>query len=67
MYGGWMNNGAMLYKGVQDYTGGPNSPYKYKLDAADTEYYIVAGYRAYSYMESECSAVYQRAAPARII
>ena len=42
MYGGWMNNGAMLYKGVQDYTGGPNSPYKYKLDAADTNYYIVA-------------------------
>ncbi len=42
MYGGWMNNGAMLYKGVQDYTGGPNSPYKYKLDAADTAYYIVA-------------------------
>ncbi len=42
MYGGWMNNGAMLYKGVQDYTGGPNSPYKYKLDAADTSYYVVA-------------------------
>lgn len=42
MYGGWMNNGAMLYHGVQDYTGGPNSPYKYKLDAADTDYYIVA-------------------------
>ena len=42
MYGGWMNNGAMLYKGVQDYTGGPNSPYKYKLDAADTLYYVIA-------------------------
>lgn len=42
MYGGWMNNGAMLYYGVQDYTGGPGSPYKYKLDAADTEYYVVA-------------------------
>lgn len=42
MYGGWMNNGAMLYHGVQDYTGGPNSPYKYKLDAADTDYYVVA-------------------------
>ena len=41
MYGGWLNNGAMLYKGVQDYTGGPNSPYKYKLDAADTDHYIV--------------------------
>ena len=42
MYGGWMNNGAMLYKGVQDYTGGPGSTYKYKLDAADTEYYVIA-------------------------
>ena len=42
MYGGWMNNGAMLYKGVQDFTGGPNSAYKYKLDAAGTKYYVVA-------------------------
>ena len=24
-YGNFMNNGAMLYKGVQDYTGGPGS------------------------------------------
>ena len=42
MYGGWMNNGAMLYKGVQDFTGGPNSPYKYKLDAAGTDYFVIA-------------------------
>lgn len=41
-YGNFMNNGAMLYKGVQDYTGGPGSPYKYKLDAADTDYYVIA-------------------------
>ena len=41
-YGGWMNNGAMLYTGVQDYTGGPGSPYKYKLDSPDTDYYVVA-------------------------
>ena len=42
MYGGWMNNGAMLYKGTQDFTGGPGSSYKYKLDAPDTEYYVLA-------------------------
>lgn len=42
MYGGWMNNGTMLYKGVQDFTGGPGSLYKYKLDAADTHYFLIA-------------------------
>lgn len=42
MYGAWMNSGKMLYSGVQDYTGGPGSPYKYKLDAPDTDYYVVA-------------------------
>ena len=42
MYGAWMNSGMMLYYGVQDYTGGPGSPYKYKLDAPDTDYYVVA-------------------------
>lgn len=41
-YGSWMNNGAMLYTGVQDYTGGPGSPYKYKLDSPDTDYYVIA-------------------------
>ncbi|MBR2428763.1 MAG: hypothetical protein IKB15_02135 [Alistipes sp.] len=42
MYGGAMNNGMMLYTGVQDYTGGPGSPYKYKLDSPDTDYYVIA-------------------------
>lgn len=42
MYGGAMNSGMMLYKGVQDYTGGPGSPYKYKLDSPDTDYYVIA-------------------------
>ena len=42
MYGSWMNSGMMLYYGVQDYTGGPGSTYKYKLDAPDTDYYVIA-------------------------
>ena len=42
MYGGWMNNGMILYSGVQDFTGGPGSSYKYRLDAADTDYYVIA-------------------------
>ena len=42
MYGGWMNSGMMLYSGVQDYTGGPGSAYKYRLDAPDTDYYVIA-------------------------
>ncbi len=42
MYGGWMNQGMMLYSGVQDYTGGPGSAYKYKLDSPDTDYYVIA-------------------------
>lgn len=42
MYGGAMNSGMMLYSGVQDYTGGPGSPYKYKLDSPDTDYYVIA-------------------------
>ena len=42
MYGAWMNNGMMLYSGVQDYTGGPDSPYKYRLDAPDTDYLVIA-------------------------
>ncbi len=41
-YGSWMNGGAMLYTGVQDYTGGPGSPFKYKLDSPDTDYYVIA-------------------------
>ena len=42
MYGGWMNSGMMLYTGVQDYTGGPGSAYKYRLDAPDTDYLVIA-------------------------
>lgn len=42
MYGGAMNNGAMLYTGVQDYTGGPGSSFKYKVDSPDTDYYVIA-------------------------
>ena len=42
MYGGWMNSGMMLYSGVQDFTGGPGSAYKYRLDAPDTDYYVIA-------------------------
>ena len=42
MYGGWMNSGMMLYTGVQDFTGGPGSAYKYRLDAPDTDYLVVA-------------------------
>ena len=41
-WGSWMNNGAMIYQGVQDYTGGPDSPRKYELDAPDTDYYVLA-------------------------
>ena len=42
MYGPMMNSGMMLYKGVQDYTGGPGSPFKYELDSPDTDYYVIA-------------------------
>lgn len=42
MYGGALNQGIMLYSGVQDYTGGPGSPFKYKLDSPDTDYYVIA-------------------------
>lgn len=38
----WLNFGAMIYTGVQDYTGGPGSTFKYRLDAADTDYYVIA-------------------------
>ncbi|MBR5133428.1 MAG: hypothetical protein IKV29_04905 [Alistipes sp.] len=42
MYGAWMNSGMMIYSGVQDYTGGPGSSYKYRLDAPDTDYLVIA-------------------------
>lgn len=38
----WFDMGFMLYTGVQDYTGGPDSPYKFKLDTPDTEYCVIA-------------------------
>lgn len=44
-YGSAFDSGYMLYTGIQDYTGGIGSPYKYRLDAPDTEYFcIVFGY-----------------------
>lgn len=42
MYGGSMNNGVMLYRGVQDYTGGPGSQFKFTLSSPDTDYYVIA-------------------------
>ena len=38
----WLDMGFMSYYGVQDYTGGPGSQYKYKLDSPDTDYYVIA-------------------------
>lgn len=32
----------MPYTGIQDYTGGPDSPYKMTLDAPDTDYFVIA-------------------------
>ena len=42
MYAGMWNSGWGLYTGVQDYTGGPGSPYKMTLDAPDTDYFVIA-------------------------
>ena len=38
----WLDMGFMSYYGVQDYTGGPGSQYKYKLDSPDTDYFVIA-------------------------
>ena len=38
----WLDMGFMSYFGVQDYTGGPGSQYKYKLDSPDTDYCVIA-------------------------
>ena len=38
----WFDMGFMLYSGVQDFTGGPNSMYKYSLSKAGTEYCVIA-------------------------
>ena len=42
MYTSMWNAGWGLYSGVQDYTGGPGSPYKMTLEAPDTDYYVIA-------------------------
>lgn len=38
----WLDMGFMTYTGVQDYTGGPGSSYKYKVDSPDTDYCVIA-------------------------
>ncbi|MEE0234608.1 MAG: hypothetical protein UD961_00430 [Bacteroidales bacterium] len=38
----WLDMGFMSYYGVQDFTGGPGSQYKYKLDSPDTDYCVIA-------------------------
>ena len=38
----WLNAGYGPTYGTQDYTGNPGSPYKYRLDAPDTDYYVIA-------------------------
>ena len=63
-YGSWMNSGMMLYSGVQDYTGGPGSPYKYVLDAPDTDYYVIAfGYAGGFTSEPEMVTFHSAPAP----
>ncbi|MBP3547411.1 MAG: hypothetical protein J6J64_01890 [Alistipes sp.] len=63
-YGSWMNSGMMLYSGVQDYTGGPGSPYKYTLDAPDTDYYVIAfGYAGGITSEPEMVTFHSAPAP----
>jgi hypothetical protein len=38
----WLDMGFMSSYGVQDYTGGPGSPYKYKVGAPDTDFCVIA-------------------------
>ncbi|MBO7262906.1 MAG: hypothetical protein J6U93_00115 [Alistipes sp.] len=53
------------YKGVQDYTGGPGSPYKMTLDAPDTEYFVIAfGYAPGAGITTEPTMVTFRTLPA---
>lgn len=64
-YAGWFNAGMMLYKGVQDYTGGPGSPYKFKLDAADTDYFVIVfGYAGGVTTEPQMVTFHSLPAPA---
>jgi hypothetical protein len=38
----WLDMGFMSSYGVQDYTGGPGSPYKYKVGTPDTDFCVIA-------------------------
>lgn len=38
----WLDMGFMSSYGVQDYTGGPDSPYKYKVGSPDTDFCVIA-------------------------
>lgn len=38
----WMDMGFMSSYGVQDYTGGPGSSYKYKVGSPDTDFCVIA-------------------------
>ena len=63
--GGWMNNGSMIYRGVQDYTGVGSSPYKFSLEAPDTDYYVIAfGYAGGITTEPEMVIFRTASAPA---
>ena len=55
----------MPYTGIQDYTGGPGSPYKMTLDAPDTDYYVIAfGYAPGAGITTEPTMVTFRTLPA---
>ena len=53
------------YTGIQDYTGGPGSPYKMTLDAPDTDYFVIAfGYAPGAGITTEPTMVTFRSLPA---
>ena len=53
------------YTGIQDYTGGPDSPYKMTLDAPDTDYFVIAfGYAPGAGITTEPAMVTFRTSPA---
>lgn len=55
----------MPYTGIQDYTGGPGSPYKMTLDAPDTDYFVIAfGYAPGAGITTEPTMVTFRTLPA---
>ena len=54
----------MPYTGIQDYTGGPDSPYKMTLDAPDTDYFVIAfGYAPGAGITTEPTMVTFRTLP----